>query len=83
MDLIPTQRATVAEHIRLENEQKWSEVPRTLVQDARAFYDFVPVGQFKGIEGSSFIKLLGRRSRICASTYPRSTTCPVVPFGRA
>ncbi len=51
MDLIQTQRATVAEHIRLENEQKWSEVPRTLVQDARAFYDFVPVGQFKGIEG--------------------------------
>jgi SnoaL-like polyketide cyclase len=51
MDLIPTQRATVAEHIRLENEQKWTEVPRTLVQDARAFYDFVPVGQFKGIEG--------------------------------
>jgi SnoaL-like polyketide cyclase len=51
MDLIQTQRATVAEHIRLENEQKWSEVPRTLVQDSRAFYDFVPVGQFKGIEG--------------------------------
>ena len=51
MDLIQAQRATVAEHIRLENEQKWSEVPRTLVQDSRAFYDFVPVGQFKGIEG--------------------------------
>jgi predicted ester cyclase len=51
MDLIQKQRDTVAEHIRLENEQKWSEVPRTMAQDSRAFYDFVPVGQFKGIEG--------------------------------
>jgi hypothetical protein len=51
MDIIQKQRAAVAEHIRLENEQKWTEVPRTLVQDARAFYDFVPVGQFKGAEG--------------------------------
>jgi SnoaL-like polyketide cyclase len=51
MDLIQTQRAAVAEHIRLENEQKWAEVPRTLVQDSGAFYDFVPVGQFKGAEG--------------------------------
>jgi predicted ester cyclase len=51
VDLIQRQRDAVAEHIRLENEQKWSEVPRTIVQDSRAFYDFVPVGQFKGIEG--------------------------------
>jgi hypothetical protein len=51
MDLIRMQRTAVAEHIQLENEQKWSEVPRTLVQDSRAFYDFVPVGQFKGAEG--------------------------------
>jgi hypothetical protein len=50
MDLIRQQRATVAEHIRLENEQKWSEVPRTMAQDSRAFYDSVPVGHFKGIE---------------------------------
>src|SRR5215472_5891712 len=40
MDLIQTQRATVAEHLGLENEKKWSEVPLTLVQDERAFYDF-------------------------------------------
>ena len=51
MDLVQKQRDTVAEHIRLENEQKWAEVPRTLVQDSRAFYDFVPVGQFTGPEG--------------------------------
>jgi hypothetical protein len=51
MDLVQRQRAAVAEHIQLENEQKWAEVPRTLVQDSRAFYDFVPVGQFKGTEG--------------------------------
>ena len=51
MDLIQRQRETVAEHIQLENEQKWSEVPRTMAQDSRAFYDFVSVGQFKGIEG--------------------------------
>ena len=51
MDLIQRQRETVADHIRLENEQKWSEVPRTMAQDSRAFYDFVAVGQFKGIEG--------------------------------
>ncbi len=51
MDLIQKQRASVAEHIRLENENDWSAVPLTLVQDERAFYDFVPVGQFKGIDG--------------------------------
>jgi hypothetical protein len=51
MDLIQTQRATVAEHILLENGPKWSEVPRTLVQDRRAFYNFVSVRQFQGIEG--------------------------------
>jgi hypothetical protein len=51
MDPIQAQRAKVAEHIRLENEQKWSEVPRTLAQDSRAFFDFVAVGQFKGSQG--------------------------------
>ena len=51
MNLIERQRTIVTEHIRLENEQKWGEVPFTLVQDDRAFYDFVPVGQFKGTEG--------------------------------
>lgn len=51
MDLIQKQRASVAEHIRLENEHRWAAVPTTLVQDERAFFDFVPVGQFKGVEG--------------------------------
>lgn len=51
MDLIQKQRATVADHIRLENEHDWSAVPLTIVQDERAFYDFVPVGQFKGSGG--------------------------------
>lgn len=51
MDLIQKQRTTVADHIRLENEHDWSAVSLTIVQDDRAFYDFVPVGQFKGSEG--------------------------------
>lgn len=51
MELIQKQRAKVADHIRLENEHDWSAVPLTIVQDERAFYDFVPVGQFKGSEG--------------------------------
>jgi len=51
MDLLERQRAAVAEHIRLENEHRWPEVPPTLVQDDRAFFDFVPVGEFKGTEG--------------------------------
>jgi hypothetical protein len=51
MDLIERQRAKVAEHIRLENEQNWSAVPLTMVQDDRAFYDFVAVGNLPGIAG--------------------------------
>jgi predicted ester cyclase len=51
MDLIQKQRASVAEHIRLENEHAWAAVPTTLVQDDRAFYDLVSVGLFKGAEG--------------------------------
>ncbi|GAC1661046.1 MAG: hypothetical protein NVS9B4_12760 [Candidatus Acidiferrum sp.] len=51
MNLIEKQRAAVAEHIRLENEHDWAAVPRTLVQDDRAFYDFVSVGFFKGADG--------------------------------
>jgi len=41
----------VAEHIRLENEQNWSAVRLTMVQDDRAFYDFVAVGNLPGIAG--------------------------------
>jgi len=51
MDLIPRQRAAVAEHIRLENEHQWAVVSSTLTEDDRAFFDFVSVGQFKGAEG--------------------------------
>jgi hypothetical protein len=51
MDLLLKQRESVANHIRLENEHHWAEVNSTLVQDDRAFFDFVPVGQFKGAEG--------------------------------
>jgi steroid delta-isomerase-like uncharacterized protein len=51
MDLLQKQRESVANHIRLENEHLWAEVNTTLVQDERAFFDFVPVGQFKGAEG--------------------------------
>jgi steroid delta-isomerase-like uncharacterized protein len=51
MDLIQRQRASVAHHIRLENEHSWAAVPSTLVQDERAFFDFVAVGQFTGTEG--------------------------------
>jgi steroid delta-isomerase-like uncharacterized protein len=51
MDLLQKQRELVANHIRLENEHQWADVNTTLVQDDRAFFDFVPVGQFKGAEG--------------------------------
>ena len=51
MDLLQKQRAAVADHIRLENEHRWADVPPTLVQDDRAFFDFVPLGQFNGAEG--------------------------------
>ena len=51
MDLLQKQRESVANHIRLENEHHWADVNTTLVQDDRAFFDFVPVGQFKGAEG--------------------------------
>ena len=51
MDLLQKQRDSVANHIRLENEHQWADVNTTLVQDDRAFFDFVPVGQFKGAEG--------------------------------
>jgi steroid delta-isomerase-like uncharacterized protein len=51
MDLLQKQRESVANHIRLENEHQWADVNTTLVQDDRAFFDFVPVGQFKGAEG--------------------------------
>lgn len=51
MDLLQKQRESVANHIRLENEHLWAEVNTTLVQDERAFFDFVSVGQFKGAEG--------------------------------
>ncbi len=51
MDLISRQRAAVAKHILLENEHQWAAVPSTLAEDDRAFFDFVPVGQFKGAEG--------------------------------
>ena len=51
MDLIQKQRTSVADHIRLENEHHWAAVTSTLVQDDRAFFEFVPVGQFKGAEG--------------------------------
>jgi steroid delta-isomerase-like uncharacterized protein len=51
MDLLQKQRESVANHIRLENQHQWADVKTTLVQDDRAFLDFVPVGQFKGAEG--------------------------------
>ena len=51
MDLLQKQRESVANHIRLENEHRWTDVNTTLVQGDRAFFDFVPVGQFKGAEG--------------------------------
>jgi steroid delta-isomerase-like uncharacterized protein len=51
MDPIQKQRVSVADHIRLENEHHWAEVPSTLVQDERAFFDFVAVGQFTGTAG--------------------------------
>lgn len=51
MDLLQHQRVAVAHHIRLENEHHWADVPLTLVRNDRAFFDFVPVGEFKGPEG--------------------------------
>jgi steroid delta-isomerase-like uncharacterized protein len=46
------QRATVAEHIRGENDHNWPAVFATFVQDDRAHYDVVPLGTtFRGIEG--------------------------------
>ena len=35
-------RMSVANQIRLENEHHWADVNTTLVQDDRAFLDFVP-----------------------------------------
>ncbi len=49
--VIERQRGIVAEHIRGENEHDWPAVYDTFVQDARAYYDVVPLGaRFKGIE---------------------------------
>jgi hypothetical protein len=67
MDFLQPQRATVAEHIRLENEQKCSVVPRTLVQDARAFYDLVPMSQFNGIGGVQQLQQLQTKN-VAAAT---------------
>jgi steroid delta-isomerase-like uncharacterized protein len=50
--IIERQRGIVAEHIRGENDHDWPAVYDTFVQDARAYYDVVPLGtRFKGIEG--------------------------------
>lgn len=50
--ILDRQRATVAEHIRGENDHNWPAVFETFVQDARAHYDVVPLATtFAGIEG--------------------------------
>jgi hypothetical protein len=51
MELIQKQRATVAEHLGLENADNWSAVRLSVGQDQRAFYDFVPLERFKATEG--------------------------------
>jgi|SRR5215831_7031521 len=49
---IERQRAVVAEHIRCENEHDWPAVYQTFVQEARAFYEVIPLRAiFKGIDG--------------------------------
>lgn len=84
MDLIETQRSAVARHIRRENEQKWSEVPLTPVQDERAFYDFVPVGHFNGSEGvRQLYHTMGSAFQISTSTFRLNTMSRAAPFARA
>jgi predicted ester cyclase len=52
MDIIEVQRATVAEHIRQENNHNWPAVYDTFIQDDSAFYDVVPIHtHFAGIGG--------------------------------
>jgi hypothetical protein len=52
MDIIEVQRATVAEHIRHENEHNWPGVYDTFVQDELSFYDVVPLHtHFDGFGG--------------------------------
>jgi hypothetical protein len=84
MDLIETQRSAVAQHIRREAEQKWSEVPLTPVQDERAFYDFVPVGHFSGSEGvRQLYHTMGSAFQISTSTFRLNTMSRAAPFARA
>ena len=59
---VERQRAIVAEHIRFENNQDWTGVCTTFVQDERAYYDVVPLGaRFKGIDGvRAFYQSIGQ-----------------------
>jgi steroid delta-isomerase-like uncharacterized protein len=51
-NVIARQREIVARHIRAENEHDWPAVYDTFVQDDRAHYEVVPLGNvFQGIEG--------------------------------
>ena len=80
MDLLQKQRESVAKHIRLENEHHWANVNTTLVQDDRAFFDFVPVGQFKGAQG------VRQLYHVISTTYTlrsrRNTTCLAARFAK-
>ena len=52
MDILELQRATVAEHIRQENEHNWPGVYDTFVQDDQSFYDVVALHtHFAGFNG--------------------------------
>ena len=51
-DLIETQRATVAEHIRAENAKEWPAVYDTFIDGDGSYYDVVPLSaRFEGKSG--------------------------------
>ena len=60
---------SVANQIRLENEHHWADVNTTLVQDDRAFLDFVPAGQFKGAEGDEYDEVRGLIGTVANETF--------------
>jgi len=59
---IELQRATVAEHLRAENDHDYERVNNTFVNAPRAYYEIVPGGaHFDGIDGvRGFYELLDK-----------------------
>lgn len=51
-DMITLQRATIAQHMRGENDHDWTAVYDTFIQTPEAYYDVVPLSsKFDGFSG--------------------------------